>query len=112
LLEIEDHPIYAIPEPGRRGAVMKNMTKMRPAAPAFHLRPLHPISLIRQIDDTAFADRLVKTWPAAAALEFGITLEERIAAYRAIISADLMILFQRTAVRPLGPLLSSNGVDI
>src|ERR1700728_1809311 len=105
-LEIKDHPIDAIPQPGRRGAVMEDMTKMRSAAPAFHLRPLHPIGMIRHVDDTALADRLIKARPAAAALEFGIALEKRIAANRAIISADLMILFQRTAVRPLRTLLS------
>jgi hypothetical protein len=85
---------------------------MRSAAPAFHLRPFHSIGIIRQVDDTALADRLIKAGPAAAAFEFGIALEERVAANRAIVSADFMILFQRTAVRPLGPLLSRDRIDI
>lgn len=111
LFEIKDHPIDTISQPGRWGAVMEDMTKVRSAAPAFHLRPFHPIGVIRQVDDTALADRLIKAWPAAAALEFGIALEKRIAAYRTVIGADLMVLFQRTAIRPFRTLLSRDRID-
>jgi hypothetical protein len=112
LLEIKDHAIDTVPQPGRRGAVMEDVTEMRSAAPAFDLRALHPIGVIRQVDNAALADRLIKAWPAAAAFEFGIALEKRVAANRAIVSADLMILFQRTAVRPLRTLLSRDRIDI
>jgi hypothetical protein len=111
LFEIENYPIDTVPQPGGRGAVMEDMTKVRSAASAFHLRPFHSISAIRQVDDTALADRLIKAWPAAAALEFGIALEKRIAAYRTVIGADLMVLFQRTAVRPLRAFLSGDRID-
>jgi hypothetical protein len=112
LLEIKDHAVDTVPQPGWRGTVMEDVTKMRSAAAAFNLRPLHPVGVIRQVDDTALADRLIKARPATAALEFGIALEKRIAANCAIVSADLMILFQRTAIRPLGPLLSRDRIDI
>ena len=91
---------------------MKDMTKMRSAAPAFHLRPLHPISVIGQIDNAALADRLIEAWPAATALELRITPEKRVAAHRAVIRADLVVFLQRTAVRPLRSLLPGNIIDI
>ena len=68
--------------------------------------------MIRYVDNAALADRLIKARPAAAAFEFGIALEKRVTANRAIVSADFMILFQRTAVRPLRPLLSRDRIDI
>src|ERR1700677_2200727 len=91
---------------------MKYMTKMRFATPAFHFRPLHPRTVIGQIDNAALADRLIEAWPAAAALELGITPEKRVAAYRAVIGTDLMVFLQRTAVRPLRTLLPCNRIDI
>ena len=111
LFEIKDHPIDTIPQPGRRGAVMEDMTKMRSAPPAFHFRPFHAIGVVRQVDDTALADWLIKARPAAATLEFGIALEKWIAAYRTVIGADLMAFFERTAVRPLRTLLPRDRID-
>ena len=63
------------------------------------------MGMVRQIDDAALADRLIKTGPATTALEFCIAPEERIAAYRTIVGADLLVVFQRTAVWPLRTLL-------
>jgi hypothetical protein len=111
-LEIQDYPIDTVSQTGRRGTVIEYMTEMRMAAATLHLRPLHPMTVIRQIDHTALADRLIKARPAAPALELGIALEKRIAANRAIICADLMIFLQRTAVWPLCTLLPCNRIDI
>src|SRR6185437_1200659 len=60
--------------------------------------------MIGRINNAAFTDRLIKAGPAAAALEFGIAAEKGVAAYRAIVGADLLGFLQRTAPWPLGTL--------
>src|SRR5579859_4337008 len=89
LPEIQNHPVDAIPEPGRRRPVIEYMAKMRFAAPAHHLRSVHPIGMIRCINDAPLGDGLVETGPTAAALELGIAAEKGVAAGSTIIGPDL-----------------------
>lgn len=92
LCEVEYYPIDTIPQPGWLWPVMKDMSEVRLAAAAFHFRPLHAMGVVRQINDAALADRLIKAWPATAAFELGIAPEKRIAAHRTIVCPDLMII--------------------
>src|SRR5271155_1916936 len=85
---------------------------MRPATPTLHFCPVHPMGMVRQIDDAALADRLIKTGPATTALEFGIAAEQRIATNGTIIGPDLLTFLERARPGPLGPPHPGNGIYI
>ena len=111
-LKIQYYPIDTIAETCRRRTIFKDVSEVGLASAAFHLRPVHPMTMVGQIDDAALGDRLVKARPAAAALEFSVAQEERIAAYRAIVCADLVVDFQGTAVGTFRSFLPGNLIDV
>jgi hypothetical protein len=110
--EIEHHPVDAITQMGGRRTVVKDMAKMGFAAPAFHFGSFHAMSMIRQIDDAALADGLVKAWPAASAFEFGIASEQGIAAYGAIIGPYFLRAFEGAAPGSFGALHTGDVIDL
>ena len=79
---------------------------------AYDLGALHAVRVVGGIDNAAFADGFVETWPAATAFEFGVAAEQRVAADGAIIRSDLPGLFKRAAPGVFRTLVPGDLKDI
>ena len=89
LLEVKHHTVYTIAETSWRRAVVKYMTQVRFASSALYFGAIHSMGMIGRINDTALADRLIKTGPTAATLKFGIAPEQWIPADSTVIRSLL-----------------------
>ena len=78
------------------------MAKMTLAAGAKHLGSDHAMAEIALLLDMAFGSRRGKTRPAAAGIEFGVRLEQRLAAAGANIGARALLMFVFARERPFG----------
>src|SRR4051812_16586146 len=111
LFEIKHNTIDTIAKAGRRWSIVEYMSKMRFTASAHYFSSVHTISVIRSINDAAFADWLVETWPPATAFKFGIANKKGISTYRAIIGTCILAVYKRTAPWAFGALLPGNLVN-
>ena len=112
LLEVQNYAVDAVTQPRRLRAVIEYMPEMRFTAAALYLRPVHPVGMVGGIDDTPLADRLIEAGPAAAALEFGIAAEKRVAADGTIVGPDLLGALVRAGPGPFGSFVSGDIVDV
>ena len=76
LLKPQYHTIDAITESGWGRTIFENVTKMGLAATALHFGSFHAMAIVWQIDNALLGNRLKKTGPSAAAVKFGIALEQ------------------------------------
>lgn len=92
--EIQDHTVDTITQAGGWGAIVEYMSEVGLAAAALGFGAHHAMGIIRGIDDTGLADGLIKTGPAATAVEFGIAFKERVATGGTVISAHFLKVFK------------------
>src|SRR5882762_1339464 len=91
-LELQRSRIDAVAQAGRPGPVRENMAEMAAAFGAEHLGADHAVAQIVLFVDMALGGRLGKARPAAAGIEFGIGLEQHIAAAGADVSAGAVVV--------------------
>src|SRR5690349_14224862 len=111
-LKIEHYTIDAITQTGRRWTIFKHMSQVRFTSSAHYFRPFHSVGVIGCINNAAFADWLVKAWPAATTVKFGIAQEERVTANSTIISTDLLKVFKFTGPGTFCTLQAGNTIHI
>src|ERR1700712_1363509 len=68
--------VHAVAQAGRLRAVVEEMTEMAAAAAAVNFGPQHSKGAVFGLADRVL-ERLIKTRPAGAALEFGFRGEQR-----------------------------------
>jgi hypothetical protein len=100
--ETERGGIDAVPQAGRIGAIVENVSEMRFAAAACYSRPHHPESLIFRSVDVFARYRLPETGPTGAGVELGCGGKQSGVATNASIQAVIMKIPVRARVRKLG----------
>src|ERR1051325_4346758 len=99
-LKVHRHPVDAVAEMGRRGAVFKYMAEMTAAAAAVDLGTDHAVTLVARALDRAGLG-IVEARPAGAALELGLGDEQLLPAAGAVERAGALFVIQCTAARSL-----------
>src|ERR1700730_3507947 len=98
---------HALARAGRLRSIVEDVADMAAAATAVNFGPQHPESAVFGLADGVI-ERLVKTRPAGAALEFRLRREQRQVAAGAGEYALAVLLEQRARSWPLGALLAQN----
>src|ERR1700712_817557 len=101
--------VHAVAQAGRLWPVIEQMAEMAATAAAVDFGPQHPKGPIFGLADRV-VERLVKTRPAGAALEFGVRGKQRQGAAGAGEGALSMLPQQRTRTRPPGAPLAQEFV--
>src|SRR6267378_3659994 len=108
-MEDQRKAVHAVAQAGRLRPVIKDMTEMAAAAAAVNFGPQHPKGAVFGLAD-GIVERLIKTRPAGAALEFRLRGEQRQIAAGAGEYALAMLLEQRARTRALGALLAQDFI--
>src|SRR6185312_7264204 len=108
--QLQGRRVDAIAQAGWPGTIRKHVAEMAGAFRAQHLRADHAVAGVGLLLDMALSRRLGKARPAAAGIEFGVGLEQRLAATGADISAGTMLVLVFTAEGTLGRLLAQHGI--
>src|SRR5712672_3746263 len=103
--EYQRKAVNAVAQAGRLRPVVENVTEMAAAAAAVDFGPQHPEGAVFGLAD-GVVERLIKTRPARAALEFRLRGEQRQVAAGAGEYALAMLLEKRARTRALGALLA------
>src|SRR5260370_12189854 len=101
--------VHAVAKAGRFRPVVEDVAEMAAAAAAVNFGPQHPKSTVFGLADGVL-ERLIKTRPAGAALEFRFRGEQRQIAAGAGEDALAMLLEQRARTGALGPFLAQDFV--
>src|SRR4030088_701363 len=101
--------VHAVAQAGWLRSIVEHMTEMTAAAAAVNFGPRHPKGPVFGLADGVF-QRLVKTRPAGAALEFRLRGEQRQVAAGAGEDTLAMLLEQRARSRAFGALLAQDVV--
>src|SRR6202022_3707114 len=99
--------VHAVAQAGRLRPIVEDVAEMAAATAAVNFGPQYPESPVFGLAD-GVVERLVKTRPAGAALEFRLRREQRQVAAGTGEDALAMLLEQRARSRPLGALLAQN----
>src|SRR3954454_20479493 len=102
-------PVDAVAQTRRLRAVVEEVAEMAAATAAMHLGAQHAEGAVLGLAD-GVVERLVKTRPAGAALEFGVGGKQRQVAAGAGENPLAMLLHQRAGARPLGAVLAQDVV--
>src|SRR6266404_5112617 len=108
-MEDQRKAVDAVAQAGRLRPIVKDVTEMTAAAAAVNFSPQHPKGAVFGLAD-GIVERLIKTRPAGAALEFRLRGEQRQVAAGAGEGALAVFLEQRARSRPLGALLAQDLV--
>src|SRR5467141_3930137 len=106
-MEDQRKAVHAVAQAGRLRPIVKDMTEMAAAAAAVNFGPQHPKGAVFGLAD-GIVERLIKTRPAGAALEFRLRGEQRQVAAGAGEDALAMLFQQRARPRTLGALLAQD----
>src|SRR5258706_11031372 len=106
-MEDQRKAVHAVAQAGRLRPVIKDMTEMAAAAAAVNFGPQHPKGAVFGLAD-GVVERLIKTRPAGAALEFRVRGEQWQVAAGAGEDALAVLLEQRARSRTLGALLAQD----
>src|ERR1700682_2159305 len=106
-MEYQRKAFHAVAQAGRLRPIVENVTEMATAAAAVDFGPQHPEGAVFGLADRV-VERLIKTRPAGAALEFRLRGEQRQVAAGAGEDALAMLLEQRARSRTLGALLAQD----
>src|SRR6266481_8266209 len=106
-VEHQRKAVHAVAQAGRLRSVVENVTEMAAAAAAMNFGPQHPQGPVFGLADRVL-ERLIKTRPAGAALEFRLRSEQRQVAAGAGEDALAMLPEQRARSRTLGALLAQD----
>src|ERR1700716_2183749 len=108
-MEDQRKAVHAVAQAGRLRPIGEDVTEMAAAAAAVNFGPQHPKGAVFGLADGVL-ERLVKAWPAGAALEFRLRGEQRQVAAGAGEDALAMLLEQRARTRALGALLAQDFI--
>src|SRR6266550_1587473 len=108
-VEYQRKAVHAVAQAGRLRSVVEDVTEMAAAAAAMNFGPQHPQGPVFGLADGVL-ERLIKTRPAGAALEFRLRSEQRQVAAGAGEDALAMLLEQRARSRTLGALLAQDVI--
>src|SRR4030081_353828 len=108
-MEDQRKAVHAVAQAGRLRPIVKDVTEMAAAAAAVNFSPQHPKGAVLGLAD-GIVERLIKTRPAGAALEFRLRGEQRQVAAGAGEDALAMLLEQRARTRALGALLAQDFI--
>src|SRR5437899_7848133 len=108
-MEDQRKAVHAVAQAGRLRPVIKDVTEMAAAAAAVDFGTQHPKGAVFGLAD-GVVERLIKTRPAGAALEFRLRGEQRQVAAGAGEDALAMLLEQRARTRALGALLAQDVI--
>src|SRR3977135_3324809 len=108
-MEDQRKAVHAVAQAGRLRPIVKDVTEMAAAAAAVNFGPQHPKGAVLGLADGVL-ERLIKTRPAGAALEFRLRGEQRQVAAGAGENALAMLLEQPTRSRTLGAFLAQDFV--
>ncbi len=97
-----------MPLPGRRRAVGEDVAQVAVAAGAQDFDPQHPVAAIGVRRHVLVGHRLEEARPAGARVELRVRGKERQAAADARVDAVPLVVEQRAAERPLGPMRARN----
>lgn len=92
-----------MPESSGLGAVVKHVAQMRVTVRAHDLGACHSVAIIRSCFYPTF-DRIPKTRPTSAGVEFGFRCVEWRIARAAMVRADFLMIVILAAKRALGAL--------
>src|ERR1700730_18120947 len=106
-MEYQRKAVHAVAQAGRLRPIVENVTEMAAAAAAVDFGPQHPKGAVFGLAD-GVVERLIKTRPAGAALEFRLRGEQRQVAAGAGEDALAMLLQQRARTRALGALFAQD----
>src|SRR6267143_1770769 len=108
-MEYQRKAVHAVAQAGRLRPIVENVTEMAAAAAAVDFGSQHPEGAVFGLADGVL-ERLIKTRPAGAALEFRLRGEQRQVAAGAGEDALAMLLEQRARSRTLGALLAQDVI--
>src|ERR1019366_2336695 len=101
--------VHAVAQAGRLRPIVEHVTEMAAATAAVNFAPQHPQGAVFGLADGVL-ERLIKTRPAGAALEFRLRGEQRQVAAGAGEDALAMLLEQRARSRALGAFLAQDFI--
>src|SRR6185437_3812051 len=104
-LEFQRCRIDAVAQSGRRRAVLEHVAEMAVTTRAKHLGPNHAVGDVALLVDMALGCRPVETRPAAAGIELGIGLKQRLPAAGTDIGTRPMVMLVFAGEWPFGRLL-------
>src|SRR6476660_3006574 len=107
--EFQRDAVHAVAEPGGRRPVVEHVTEMAAAAAAMDLIPHHAERVVCVGQHRAL-DGLVEAWPAGAAVELGLRIEQRQAASGAGEGAGAVLVVERAGECALGVLLAQHRI--
>src|SRR6478736_7379815 len=107
--EFQRDAVHAVAEPGGRRAVVEHVAEMAAAAAAMDLITHHTESVVG-IGQHRALDGLVEAWPAGAAVELGLRIEQLQAASGAREGAGAVLIVERAGEGALGVLLAQHRV--
>src|SRR5712671_2653487 len=108
-MEDQRKAVHAVAQAGRLRPIVEEVTEMAAAAAAVDFGPQHSKGAVFGLAD-GIIERLIKTRPAGAALEFRLRGEQRQVAAGAGEDALAMLLEQRARTRALGALLAQDFI--
>src|SRR4051794_11220839 len=100
-LQLQRGGIDAVAQAGRAGAVLEDVAEMAVALRAKNLGADHAVADVAFLVDMAISGGRGKARPAAAGIEFGIGLDQRLAAAGAGIGALAPLMLVLAGERPL-----------
>src|SRR3954454_17789827 len=109
-LQLQRRRIDAVAQAIGPGAVIEDVAEMAVAFRAQHLGAHHAVADVALLVDMAVIRRPGKTRPAAAGIELGVGLEQRLAAAGASIGALAVLMLVFAGERTLGRLLAQYGI--
>src|SRR5260370_40813737 len=107
-MEYQGKAIHAVAQAGRLRPIVEDVTEMAAAAAAVNFGPQYPESPVFGLAD-GVVERLVKTRPAGAALEFRLRGEQRQGAARTSEDAPSGLPEQMARARPRRDLAVPNS---
>src|SRR5437588_11203173 len=109
-LQLQRRRVDAVAQAGGAGAVVEDVAEMAVALRTQHLGADHAVGHVALLVDMAVDGRRRKTRPAAAGIELGVGLEQRLAAAGARIGALAVLVLILAGERPLGRLLAQHRI--
>src|SRR5581483_2787638 len=110
LLQLQRRRVDAVAQAGRPRSVREDMAEMAGAFRAQYLCADHAVGGVVFLVDMTLDGRRGEARPAAAGIELGVGLEQRLAAAGAHIGAGLSLIFVLAGERPLGRLLTQYSI--
>jgi hypothetical protein len=103
-VEVQGDGVDAVAQAGGRRAVLEDVAEMGAAAAAQDFRSPHAVACVMLRIHDSFGDGLVEAGPAGAGVEFGVGIEQRLAAAHAFEHAFSLVVVVLSAEWAFGAL--------